>query len=86
MKKALSIGAKSPVIACFGSKLYQQANSPLHLLDNLQSIIYTMPLAERTPLEQALNSFLDHDQTAQWLNGFNGNTHGLDAIIDSVLT
>lgn len=67
-------------------KLHQQKNSPLHLLDNLQSIIYTMPLAERTPLEQALNSFLDHDETAQWLRGFNGNAHGLDAIIDSVLT
>lgn len=67
-------------------KLCEKKNSPLNLLDNLNGVIDDLSFQDQNSVKQALNSFLDHQETSQWLTSFDeSNHHDLDQIIDSVL-
>ena len=68
-------------------KLYEKKTTPLQLLDNLNDVIEDLPLTNRNMVQEALNSFIDNDDTAQWLNTFDSEFHGdIDTIIDTVLS
>ena len=66
-------------------KLYEEEGSPLKLLDNLNDIVEQLPTNNKTEVQQALNSFLDHNLTSEWLNSMGTSNHNLDAIIDNFL-
>ena len=65
-------------------KLFEENTSPKHLLHNLTEVIEDLPQQNRIAVREALNSFLDHGETAQWLGNFD-ETHNLDTIIHSVI-
>lgn len=68
-------------------KLCEKKNSPLKLLDNLAEVIEELPVQNRNRVQQALNTFLDHDGTSSWLNDFDSDTPGdLDDIINTLIT
>ena len=65
-------------------KLYEEKTTPLHLLHNLTDVLDTIPQENRLVIREALNSFLDHDDTASWLNNFH-TSHDIDSVISEVL-
>lgn len=65
-------------------KLYEENTSPKHLLSNLTEVIEALPQQNRTAVREALNSFLDHEETATWLGDFEEN-HNLNTIIEEVI-
>ena len=68
-------------------KLYEKQVSPVQLLDNLVDVVEGLPLQNQSSVLEALNSFVDHDHTTQWLNTFNSNVHDdLDSIIENIIT
>jgi len=64
-------------------KLYEENTSPKHLLSNLTEVVENLPQQNRIVVREALNSFLDHEETATWLGDFEEN-HNLDAIIEEI--
>ena len=64
-------------------KLYEENTSPKHLLSNLTEVIENLPQQNKTAVREALNSFLNHEETATWLGDFEEN-HNLDAIIEEI--
>ncbi|WP_299104984.1 hypothetical protein [uncultured Tenacibaculum sp.] len=66
-------------------KLYEEKTSPIHLLSNLTDVIEALPQENRISVREALNSFLDHEETSTWLHDFEEETN-LDQIIGSVIT
>lgn len=66
-------------------KLSEEKITPLQLLENLETVINQLPAANKHTVKGALNTFMDHPDTAVWLNGMS-NHHDLDAVIDHVLT
>lgn len=65
-------------------KLCENKNSPLHLLENLSEVIEEAPTQNRLVIREALNSFLDHDETGSWLNNFTEDHDDLDTIIHTI--
>ncbi|CAM1371216.1 conserved hypothetical protein [Tenacibaculum litoreum] len=65
-------------------KLYEENTSPKHLLSNLTEVVENLPQQNRIVVREALNSFLDHEETATWLGDFE-ETHNLDAIIEEII-
>lgn len=65
-------------------KLYKENTSPKHLLSNLTEVIEDLPQQNRIVVREALNSFLDHEETATWLGNFE-ETHNLGTIIEEVI-
>ncbi|CAL2090332.1 hypothetical protein [Tenacibaculum sp. 190524A02b] len=65
-------------------KLCEEKATPIHLLDNLNEVIEDLPQQNKLAVREALNSFLDHHDTANWLGDLS-DEHDLDTIIDSVL-
>jgi hypothetical protein len=65
-------------------KLSEEYVTPPQLIDNLVDIIEDLPLQNRNLVQEALNSFIDHDETLKWLNTFNDKSK-LDSIIDNVI-
>ncbi len=50
-------------------------------------VVEGLPLQNQSSVLEALNSFVDHDHTTQWLNTFNSNVHDdLDSIIENIIT
>ena len=67
-------------------KLFEKTTTPIQLIDNLTDVIESLPLQNRNMVQEALNSFLNHNETSQWLNGFGSTIHDdLDSIIANVL-
>jgi len=66
-------------------KLSEEKITPLQLLDNLETVVNQLPSANKHLVIGALNTFLDHNDTASWLNTINSG-HDIDAVIDTVLT
>ena len=66
-------------------KLSEEKVSPLQLLENLETVVGNLPTENKHSVSQALNSFLVHEDTSNWLNGITDN-HSLDAVIDSVIS
>jgi len=64
-------------------KLTEDKASPIALLDNLEAVIAQLPATQKQQVTEALNSFLDHGDTASWLTGL-ATHHDLDAVIDHV--
>ena len=68
-------------------KLFEKKTSPLQLLANLTDVIKSLPVQNRNQVQEALNSFIDHDDTSEWLTSFNSDPHdNLDSVISSVLS
>lgn len=67
-------------------KLCEKKITPIQLIDNLTEIIEDVPVQNRIAIREALNSFLDHNETATWLNKFTDEHHDLESAINSVLT
>ncbi len=67
-------------------KLCEKKSTPLNLLENLTEVIDKLPIQNRNAIEEALNSFLDHDDTVEWLNEFTEDHHDLDDVINGVIT
>lgn len=68
-------------------KMCDNRNSPIDLLDNLTDVIEILPVQYRTQVMQALNSFLDHDDTSSWLGDMDQhNDHDSDNIINHYTT
>lgn len=65
-------------------KLYEENTSPKHLLSNLTEVIEDLPQQNRIAVREALNSFLDHEETATWLSDFE-DIHNIDTIIEEVI-
>ena len=65
-------------------KLYEENTSPRHLLSNLTEVVEDLPQQSRIAVREALNSFLDHEETASWLSDF-GEIHNIDTIIEEVI-
>lgn len=66
-------------------KLSEEKISPLQLLENLETVIDGLPTANKHIVREALNSFVDNDETATWLSGITADHHDLDVVIDAVL-
>ncbi len=66
-------------------KLCENHVSPLELVHNLTHVITHLPATHKNEITEALNSFLDHDETAVWLNTYKEEHHTLDTIIDAIL-
>ncbi len=67
-------------------ELCKRKNTPLHLIDNLTEVLEGLPLQSRNSVLEALNSFIDHEETASWLNGFTGHSENdVNTIIASVI-
>lgn len=69
-----------------GFKLSEEKNSPLTLLENLNDVVNNLQTQDQLKVKEALNSFLDHSQTSQWLSNIDGATHDLDSIIADVIS
>ncbi len=65
-------------------KLCKEKTSPIHLLDNLTEVVEGLSQENRTAVREALNSFLDHNDTSTWLGNFS-EEHDLDSVINTVL-
>nr|WP_321225700.1 hypothetical protein [uncultured Psychroserpens sp.] len=65
-------------------KLSEENITPLQLLENLETVIDELPAANKHVVREALNTFIDNDETSTWLNGIT-NHHDLDSVIDHVL-
>ncbi|WP_299224126.1 hypothetical protein [uncultured Psychroserpens sp.] len=66
-------------------ELSKETVTPKQLLENLEAVVDNLPLDNRHQVSQALNSFLDHNETASWLGGID-HEHDLDEIIDSIIS
>ncbi|WGH74148.1 hypothetical protein P8625_08440 [Tenacibaculum tangerinum] len=66
-------------------KLYEQKTSPRHLLNNLTEVIEGLPQQNKLAVREALNSFLDHSETATWLDDFE-DVHDLESVIEEIIT
>ncbi len=64
-------------------ELAQRKTSPLQLLDNLIDVVEDLPLHNRNGILETLNSFIDHHETSDWLNGFTAHS---DTDIDTFIT
>ena len=68
-------------------ELCKRKNTPLHLIDNLTEVLENLPLQSRNSVLEALNSFIDHEETALWLNGFTGHSENdVNTIYAAVIT
>lgn len=65
-------------------RLYEEKTTPMHLLHNLTEIIEGLPQPNKIAVREALNSFLDHEDTAEWLGNFE-EEHNLVDIINSIV-
>ncbi|MDX8553689.1 hypothetical protein MK851_08660 [Tenacibaculum sp. 1B UA] len=65
-------------------KLYEENTSPRHLLSNLTEVVEDLPQQSRIAVREALNSFLNHEETAIWLSDFE-EIHNIDTIIEEVI-
>ena len=65
-------------------KLYEENTSPKHLLSNLTEVIEDLPQQNKIAVREALNSFLEHEETATWLGNFE-EAHNLETIISEVV-
>ncbi|WP_296382879.1 hypothetical protein [Winogradskyella sp.] len=65
-------------------KLSEEKVSPLVLIENLESVIENLPTANKHKVSEALNTFLIHNDTSNWLSSVS-TEHDLDAVIDSVI-
>lgn len=65
-------------------KLCEEKRTPIHLLNNLTEVIEDLPQQNRIAAREALNSFLDHNETELWLGNFS-DKHDLDTVISTVL-
>ncbi|MDO6675253.1 hypothetical protein Q4517_06785 [Tenacibaculum sp. 1_MG-2023] len=65
-------------------KLYEENTSPRHLLSNLTEVVEDLPQQSRIAVREALNSFLNHEETATWLSDFE-EIHNIDTIIEEVI-
>lgn len=67
-------------------ELCKRKNSPVRLLDNLTEVLEGLPQQHKIPVLEAFNSFIDHDDTALWLNTFGAHAHNeVDDVIDSLM-
>jgi hypothetical protein len=66
-------------------KLSESQLNPLQLLENLETIIDNLPINDKQKVNEALNAFLDHDSTSNWLNGIQSH-QDLETIIDTVIS
>lgn len=67
-------------------KLCEEKNSPLQLLNNLNDVVTNLNAQDKHIIQEALNSFIDHEETAQWLIGFTINPHDrIDEIINDIV-
>ncbi|WP_047546764.1 hypothetical protein [Psychroserpens sp. Hel_I_66] len=65
-------------------KLSEEKITPLQLLENLQTVVNQLPTTNRHMVREALNTFVDYDDTSRWLSGISHH-HDLDSVIDDVL-
>ncbi|MDT7828239.1 hypothetical protein RQM65_06150 [Pricia sp. S334] len=49
--------------------------SPARLLANLTDVLRGLPVRYKNGALEALNSFADHQETVEWLNGLDGDPH-----------
>ncbi|WP_435261413.1 hypothetical protein [Tenacibaculum sp. nBUS_03] len=67
-------------------KLCEERISPTHLLDNLTEVIDDLPEQNRIVVREAFNSFLDHNDTLQWLNNIKeSHDYDIDRLINSFI-
>ena len=66
-------------------KLCEEKSNPIQLLDNLNEVIGDLQTQDMIKVREALNSFLDHTSTSDWLSSVDDDHHDLDAIIDTVI-
>lgn len=68
-------------------ELAQRKASPLRLLDNLTEVVEDLPIQNRNPVFEALNSFVNHQKTSTWLNEFKEHSDmDIDTLIKKVIT
>ena len=72
------------VTANIAFKLTEDQATPMQLLSNLEAVIDSLPTLHKHNVSEALNSFVDNEQTSDWLNGLK-DEHDLEAVIDAVL-
>lgn len=66
-------------------KLSESKPSPIVLIENLETVISNLSDASKLKVSEALNSFLNHEETENWLNTIDKQDQ-LETIINAVIT